>query len=138
MILLDTNVVSAVMAPSPPSRVLNWLDAQRTEYLFLSAITVAEIGYGLRILPEGKRRQRLQHRFQEFVARGFAERMLAFDVPAALAYAEIMGRRKEAGRPMSVPDGEIAAIALARGFAVATRNLSDFEECGLELVDPFH
>ena len=137
MILLDTNVVSATMAPSPPKMVLTWLDAQRTESLFLSTITVAEIGYGLRILPVGKRRQALQHRFQEFVARGFADRTLAFDVPAALAYAEIMGRRKEIGRPMSVPDGEIAAIAMARGFAVATRNLSDFEECGLELVDPF-
>ncbi len=137
MILLDTNVVSAIMAPSPPETVLSWLDAQRTESLFLSTITVAEIGYGIRILPAGKRRQALQHRFQEFVARGFAERTLAFDVPAARAYAEIMGRRKEIGRPMSVPDGEIAAIALDRGFAVATRNLSDFQECGLELVDPF-
>jgi toxin FitB len=137
VIVLDTNVVSAIMAPSPPETVLSWLDAQRTERLFLSTITVAEIGYGLRILPAGKRRQALQHRFHEFVARGFGERTLVFDLPAARAYAEVMGRRKEIGRPMSVPDGEIAAIALARGFAVATRNLSDFEACGLELVDPF-
>lgn len=137
MILLDTNVVSAIMAPSPPETVLSWLDSQRTESLFLSTITVAEIGYGLRILPAGKRRLALQARFQQFVARGFLERTLAFDVAAARAYAEVMGRRKEIGRPMSVPDGEIAAIASARGLAVATRNLCDFEECGLELVDPF-
>lgn len=137
MILLDTNVVSAVMAPSPPESVMSWLDVQRTENLFLSTITVAEIGYGLRILPPGKRRQGLEDRFHRFVARGFEQRILAFDLSAARLYTEIMARRKENGRPMSVLDGEIAAIALAGGLAVATRNVPDFEECGLELIDPF-
>lgn len=137
MILLDTNVVSAVMAPAPPESVLAWLDAQPSAGLFLSTITIAEIGYGLRCLPAGRRRQTLEDRFRQFIALGFEQRILPFDLPAAQRYAELMGHRKEIGRPMSVPDGEIAAIALARSLAVATRNVADFEDCGLELIDPF-
>jgi hypothetical protein len=137
VILLDTNVISAVMAPAPPESVLSWLDAQPSAGLFLSTITIAEIRYGLRCLPVGRRRQTLEDRFRLFVAKGFEERILPFDLAAAHLYAEVMGHRKEIGRPMSVPDGEIAAIALAHGLAVATRNLADFEECGLELIEPF-
>ncbi len=137
MIVLDTNVVSAVMRPTPVQAVLDWLDARETASLYLSTITVAEIGYGLRILPTGKRRRALEDRFEEFVARGFDQRILTFDEPSARLYADLMGRRKELGRPISALDGQIAAIARANRFAVATGNVRDFEECGVEILNPF-
>jgi predicted nucleic acid-binding protein len=137
VILLDTNVVSAVMAPAPVASVLHWLDRQDTASLYLSTITIAEIAYGIRVLPAGRRRRELRERFEQFVARGFEQRVLAFDSAAALHYAEVMGHRKELGRPMSVPDGQIAAIARAHRFSVATRNVRDFDECGLDVLNPF-
>ena len=137
MILLDTNVVSEVMRPAPTQSVLDWLDHQDTASLYLSTITIAEIGYGLRILPDGKRRRSLHSRFDEFVARGFDQRILTFDESAARLYAEVMGHRKELGRPISALDGQIAAIARVRRFAVATGNVRDFEECGLRILNPF-
>jgi len=118
LILLDTHVVSAVMAPSPPGAVLAWLNAQVTDHLFLSTITVAEIGYGLRILPEGRRRRDLEARFHAFVARGFEQRILTFDLAAADRYADLMAHRRAMGRPMGVPDPEIAAIALAHRMRI--------------------
>jgi hypothetical protein len=137
MILLDTNVVSAVMAPAPPRPVLEWLNHQETVGLYLSVITLAEIGNGLRVLPDGRRRRDLEDRFTMFVAEGFEQRVLSFDESAALLYGEIMGRRKELGRPLGILDGQIAAIARAHQLAVATRNTRDFEECGVELINPF-
>ncbi len=137
MILLDTNVVSVVMRPAPAQSVLDWLNDQDTASLYLSTITIAEIGYGLRVLPDGKRRRSLQSRFEEFVALGFDQRILTFDEPAARLYAEVMGRRKELGRPISALDGQIAAIARANRFSVATGNVRDFEECGLRILNPF-
>jgi len=137
MIVVDTNVVSEVMRPQPSPRVLDWLNQQDSTQLFISTITLAEIGYGLRVLPDGLRRRQLQTRFEQFVAQAFEERVLAFTTPAAQAYAEIMGYRKETGHTMSMPDGQIAGIALAHGFAVATRNIKDFKDCGLELINPF-
>jgi predicted nucleic acid-binding protein len=137
MILLDTNVVSAIMAPSPPRQVVDWLNSQETVLLHLSTITIAEIGYGLFVLPDGKRRRSLEERFERFLTEGFEQRILDFDPPAARLYGEVMGHRRALGRPLSVPDGLIASIARAHGFAVATRNVRDFAECGLELVDPF-
>jgi predicted nucleic acid-binding protein len=137
VILLDTNVVSAVMAPAPPAAVLEWLDGQPSDALYISAITLAEIHYGLQALPEGKRRQNLADRFERFVASGFTYRVLPFDEEAAYRYGELMARRRKLGRPVSVLDGQIAAIARANRCTVATRNVRDFEECGLELVNPF-
>lgn len=137
MIVVDSNVVSEVMRPQPSELVLNWLNAQDGSRLFVTTITLAEIGYGLRILPEGQRRRQLQRRFEQFIAQAFEERVLDFTVSAAHAYAEILGYRKEVGYPMSLPDGQIAGIAHAHGFAVATRNIKDFQDCGLELINPF-
>jgi len=137
MILLDTNVVSAVMARAPDAAVVAWLDRQETLALFLSAVTVAEIRYGLQVLPEGRRRSSLEDRFAKFLAEGFSGRILPFDAEAAQHYGEIMAARRGAGRPMSILDGQIAAIARAHRLAVATRNVRDFELCGLEVVDPF-
>jgi hypothetical protein len=137
MIVLDTNVVSEVMKPAPSKAVLDWLNQQESERLHLSSVTIGEIEYGLRILPDGRRRHDLQDRFNRFVAAAFALRVLSYDEPAARCYGEIMAARKALGRPMSMPDGQIAAIARANGGAVATHNTRDFQECGIELVDPF-
>ena len=93
--------------------------------------------YGLRILPIGKRRQLLQVRFEQFVSEGFAGRIIDFNELAARAYAEIMAMCKEKGRPMSLPDGQIAAIAQTNHLALATRNITDFEACGIQLINPF-
>jgi hypothetical protein len=135
MILLDTNVVSAAMVPAPA--VIEWLNRQDTVSLYLSTVTIAEIGYGLWILPEGKRRRSLENRFAKFVLEGFDQRILDFDQRAAQVYPELMGRRRARGRPLGILDGQIASIARAHDFAVATRNVRDFEDCGLEAVNPF-
>ncbi len=137
MILLDTNVVSEAMRQEPSAKVLNWLDRHSDGRLLISSITIAEICYGLRILPVGSRRHTLETKFEQFVAQGFAGRILSFDETAAHAYAETMGVRKENGRPMSVPDAQIAAIAQIHRLALATRNCADFEDCGIKLINPF-
>lgn len=111
MILLDTNVVSEVMKVTPSEVVLYWLNEQESSALCVSTITIGEIAYGLRILPDGKRRTALNDKFEQFIAQAFAQRVVDYDEPAARAYGEIMGVRKESGRPMSIPDGQIAAIA---------------------------
>jgi len=137
VIVLDTNVVSAIMKPQPVAEVVAWLDRRETASLYLSTVTLAEIRFGLRALPEGRRRRDLEDRFERFVARGFEQRILSFDEPAALEYGDLMARRRRLGRPMSALDGQIAAIARAHRFAVATGNVGDFEECGIEVVNPF-
>jgi predicted nucleic acid-binding protein len=137
MIILDTNVVSEFMTSPPASSVLNWLNAQNTTSLYLTTITIAEIGFGLRILPQGKRREMLAERFEQFVATAFEQRILSFGENAARVYGGVMGYRRGIGRPISSLDGQIAAIARSRNFAVATRNIKDFEECQLNLIDPF-
>jgi len=137
MILLDTNVVSEVMKTRPAEAVVVWLNGQDSEKLYVSVITIGEIAYGLRILPDGKRRSGLRERFERFVALAFDQRVVAYDEPAARIYGEMMGDRKELGLPMSVPDGQIAAIARLNHMSVATRNVLDFENCGIEVIDPF-
>lgn len=137
MIVLDTNVVSEVMKPAPKRSVIEWLNQQETATLYLSTITLAEIGYGLRSMPAGKRRRSLEDRFERFVEEGFDQRILGFDVVAARLYGEVMAHRKALGRPLSILDGAIASIARANDFTIATRNVDDFEDCGLSLVNPF-
>ena len=137
MIILDTNVVSEFMTSPPDAAVLNWLNAQETTSLYLSTITIAEIGFGLNVMPPGKRRRLLRERFEQFIATAFDQRILSFDQDAARIYGEILGHRREIGRPMSNFDGQIAAIARSRDFGLATRNVKDFEECQILLVNPF-
>jgi toxin FitB len=137
VIVLDTNVVSEFMTSPPAAPVLAWLNAQDAAGLYLTTITIAEIAFGLRAMPDGKRRQLLQDRFEQFLAQAFQSRILAFDEPAARAYGEIRGERRRQGRPMSAFDGQIAAIARTRDCAIATRNTRDFEGCGVVLIDPF-
>lgn len=137
MIVLDTNVISEVMRQTPAPAVVAWLDHQATDNLYLTAVTVAEISYGLRVLPEGTRRRELSRRFRSFLTQGFEGRVLSFDGSAANTYAEIMGHRKEIGRPMGILDGQIAAVARCHGMGVATRNVRDFEACEVNVVNPF-
>lgn len=116
---------------------MDWLNGQRTDTLHLSTITIAEIGYGLQVLPAGKRRMDLENRFERFIRSGFEHRILSFEQNSARIYAHLMAHRRKQGRPMSILDGQIAAIAKAHQCAVATRNLRDFDQTGLELIDPF-
>lgn len=125
------------MARDPEDVVLEWLNHQETDGLYISTVTIAEIGFGLNVLPAGGRRRNLEERFDRFVASGFAHRVLPFDEKAARLYGELMGYRRRRGRPMSVLDGQIAAIARASHFAIATRNVRDFEDCGLQILNPF-
>lgn len=138
MIILDTNIISEFMTSRPNNAVLNWLNNHIRPSLFISTISIAEIGYGLRNMPEGTRRRLLTDKFSQFVDFAFEDRVLAFGEKAAKRYPEIMGRRREAGRPMSSLDGQIASIAQAKRFTVATRNTKDFEDCGVMLVNPFN
>jgi predicted nucleic acid-binding protein len=137
MIILDTNVVSEFMTSPPAHSVRQWLNAQASGGLYLTTISIAEIEFGLMVLPEGKRRQFLASRFEQFVELAFSERILPFDEPAAHLYGRIRAERRARGRPMSNFDAQIAAIARAKSFWLATRNVKDFEGCGLDLINPF-
>ena len=137
MLILDTNVVSELMRPAPDERVAAWVEAQPLEILALTAITIAELLYGLDILPDGHRKADLQGRLDAVLRRGFTGRVLPFDQPAAQAYARLKGDRERSGRPLPGYDAMIAAIACVHGAGVATRNVADFQGCGLTVVDPW-
>ncbi len=137
MFVLDTNVVSELMKGHPNPEVLAWLDNQLTDTLFLTAVTEAEIGTGIAILPEGERQRGLLAAAERTFGVFFAKRILPFDSEAAQAYAAIAARRRAAGRPISQADCQIAAIARSRGAAVATRDTNGFEGCGLDVVNPW-
>ncbi|MDZ3836742.1 MAG: type II toxin-antitoxin system VapC family toxin [Rhodospirillales bacterium] len=136
MILLDTNVVSEAMTREPHPRVREWLDAQAGETLFLSSITVAELLFGIGALPDGKRKQSLAAALDD-VLDVFAARILPFDTEAARHYADLAVKARAAGRGFPTPDGYIAAIAAAHGFAVASRDMSAFTAAGLTVIDPW-
>lgn len=138
MILIDTNVISELMRTEPARIVLDWFGRHASTDLFISAITEAELRTGVAILPEGQRRDRLQQALDAMVDQDFQSRVLPFDSPAAKAYAEITAQRRAAGRPIAEADCQIAAIARANGALVATRNLKDFDGCGIRLINPWN
>ncbi len=137
MILLDTNVVSEPLRPAADLHVLAWIDAQAIETLYLSAITVAELRYGIAAMPMGKRRDILSRRLETEVLPLFQDRVLAFDLVDAQTYADLMVRAREAGRGIAMADGCIAASAASRGFMVATRDTSPFAAAGLHTINPW-
>ena len=137
MVVLDTNVVSELMRDDPHADVLDWLDDQPTRELFVTAVTEAEVRTGIAFLPEGRRRRGIAEAADRAFGGLFAGRVLPFDSEAARAYAEITATCRAAGRPVSQADGQIAAIARSRGMAVATRNVRDFADMGIDLIDPW-
>jgi predicted nucleic acid-binding protein len=138
MFLLDTNVVSEWMTRSPDRRVIAWLDAQPAKHLYMPAVAKAEIESGIALLPDGKRKTALQ-RAAQVVIQAFSSRCLPLDCAATVAYAEIQSQSKIAGRPMSVEDAQIAAIAYEHSLTLVTRNVADFDFLsGLDLLDPWH
>jgi predicted nucleic acid-binding protein len=135
VILLDTNVLSELAKPQPDPLVVGWL-RRSAPALALPTIAVAEMAYGIEKLAEGRRREELLEALRRLVVE-FADRLLDFNVKAAWAYGRILAATRRAGRPMTVPDGLIAAIAEANGCALATRNIKDFASTGLDLIDPW-
>ena len=136
MILLDTNVVSEAMKPTPDEAVRAWLDEQAAETLFLSSVTIAELMFGIGALPDGKRKERLTEALDGAMEL-FADRVLPFDVDAARRYADLAVKARTAGKGFPTPDGYIASIAASKGFAVATRDTSAFDAAGVEVIDPW-
>jgi toxin FitB len=137
VILLDTNVVSEPLRPAPDIRVIEWIDAQPLETLFLSAITVAELRAGVALLPAGKRRTGLQESLETRVLPLFAGRVLPFDLGCTQAYAKLMTQARASGLAIASADGYIAAIATANGLAVASRDTSPFEAAGAAVINPW-
>ena len=136
MIILDTNVVSEVMRSAPSPAVMAWMDAQPAETMYLTTVTVAELGFGMALLPKGRRKALLEE-----ISRGLLElfegRVLSFDVAAASEYGQRAAWAQSAGRCLPVADGYIAAIAAARGYGVATRDTAPFEAAGLQVFNPW-
>jgi predicted nucleic acid-binding protein len=137
MILIDTNVISEPLRRAPEPRVINWLDAQSLETLFLSAITVAELRLGVANLPVGKRRDELQTSLENQILPLFAGRVRPFDMACTTAYAELMAKAKSAGWAIAAADGYIAAIAATNRFSVATRDVSPFQAAGVTVINPW-
>lgn len=136
MTILDTNVVSELMRPLPQSAVLGWFVAQSAEDVHLTAITVAEVLLGIQLLPTGKRREVIQAAADR-TFEVFTSHILAFDEHAAHAFSSISSSRRKQGRPMSEFDAQIAAIARVHGATLATRDVADFEGCGVRLINPW-
>jgi len=137
MIILDTNVLSELMKREPGAVVVDWVESKVAASLFTTTITQAEILYGIQLLPSGKRRKEIGAAAREMFYSDFPGRVLPFDEDAAESYTQIAASRRQIGHPISQFDAQIAAIALSRDGAVATRNTADFEECGIDLINPW-
>ncbi len=137
MLILDTNVISETMQPQPSLRVLAWWKQQQGGELFITSVTVAEILFGIELLPQGKRRVALLAGAELMFGKVLSGRVLPFDEEAARAYPEIAAGRRSQGRPIAEFDAQIAAIARSRRATLATRNTADFEGCGVRLVNPW-
>jgi predicted nucleic acid-binding protein len=137
VILLDTNVVSALMRREPDPAVVTWLDDQPAESVWTTSITVFEVRTGLELLEPGRRRRELDQAFDQLLAEELAGRVQSFDQPAALAAGSIAANQQRAERSLEVRDVQIAGIAAARKATLATRNLRHFEGLAVDLVDPW-
>jgi toxin FitB len=138
VIILDTSVISELMKRSPHPDVVHWVTSQPRTTLFTTTVNMAEILYGISILDVGKRQAALESSAQAIFTVDFRGRVLPFDDAAAVEYAAIGKTRRAMGRPISQFDAQIAAIARSRGSSVATRNVEDFADCGLDLINPWH
>jgi predicted nucleic acid-binding protein len=137
VIILDTNVLSEFMRVVPSPVVMDWVGQQEASELFVTTITQAEVYYGLALLPVGKRRGDLERAARLTFEQDFEGRILTFDSAAAVEYAVVASLRRQVGKPIALADAQIAAIALANNAMLATRNISDFVDCQLILVNPW-
>lgn len=136
-VLLDTNVVSELMRKVPEPNVVTWVSGHSLDDLFFSAVGEAELRYGAASLPAGRRRNMLFQEIEAMLRDAFGDRVLPFDSEAARAYGYIAATRCSVGRPVAPVDCQIAAIAASRGMVVATRNVRDFEDMEIDIVDPW-
>ncbi|NJL88367.1 MAG: type II toxin-antitoxin system VapC family toxin [Coleofasciculaceae cyanobacterium SM2_1_6] len=137
MIILDTNVISEFMRLLPDPAVMAWVGQQEIPELFITTITQAEVYYGLALLPFGKRRLELARAVHQVFEQDFQQRILSFDSAAAMEYGTLAASRRQSGKPVSQADTQIAAIAQAQNAVLATRNIADFRDFGLALVNPW-
>lgn len=137
MIVLDTNVVSEMMKAAPSLAVTAWIRAQPQAGLYITAITRAEIFYGVELLPAGKRRNAIADAAEMLFARRIATPILPFDSDAARIFGKIAAASRRLGRPMDFMDAQIAAIALSQRAVIATRDAADFAHCGVRIVNPW-
>jgi len=137
MIILDTNVISETFRPAPHEGVGSWLRKQDRSALFTTAVNKAELLAGLALMGDGKRKQALANVIATFFGDCLTTTVLGFDEPASLQYARIFAQRRKSGRPISEMDCQIAAIALTGGLAIATRNVDDFANCGIDVINPW-
>lgn len=138
MIILDTNVLGALMRTVPDSAVVVWLDRQPADSVWLTSITVFETRFGLALLPSGRRRQALESAFDRLLQEDLENRVLDFDTAAATAAASLAAARQKTGRPVDMRDTQIAGIALARHATLATRNVRHFADLKISILDPWH
>jgi len=137
VIVVDTNVISELTRHAPAPEVVSWLDSLAADEVATTAITAAELLYCVARLPDGSRKAELSAAVHGLLSDDFQERVLPFDEPAASQYAEIVSSRERLGRAIGVADAQIAAICRATGATLATRNTSDFEVTGIELINPW-
>lgn len=137
MIILDTNVLSALMRQAPELPVVEWLDQQQADSVWITSVTLFEARFGLALLPKGKRRQSLETAFARLLVEDLEDRVLAFDTSAATEAAVLAADRQKAGRPVDFRDTQIAGIALSRRATLATRNTRHFQDLRVPVVDPW-
>lgn len=137
MIILDTNVLSALMRTAPEPTVVAWVDQQAADDVWITSITLFEARFGLALLPAGRKRRALEAAFRKLVEEDLENRVLGFDQPAAEAAAELVAERQQDGRPVDMRDTQIAGIAVARRATIATRNVRHFDGLSVPVVDPW-
>lgn len=137
MIILDTNIISAVMKPKPESAVISWLDGLNKKSVYLTSITIFEIRFGLHSMNYGKKRDGLSQAFDKMLKDVFKNRILDFDIKSADIAGKISAEQKKKGKTPDVRDTQIAAIAIANNAILVTRNIKDFQHKGLNLVNPY-
>lgn len=138
MIILDTNVISALVLPRPNQRVVDWLDRQPASTIWTTTVTVYELYRGIATMEEGRRRNELTAAVAEILGVGLHGRIMPFDMQAAHEAARLWAARCAMGRPVHVEDNQIAGIARLRGAAIATRDTADFSGCGVQLINPWN
>jgi len=137
MFLLDTNVISETMRQRPDPLVTAWLDGQPEEELWTVSVVIAELLAGIECMPSGRRQKALREAIEEMLAEDFRGQILTFNLSAARHYAQIIATRQRTGRPIREMDAQIAAIACAHGVRLVTRDVDDFAECGVQVVNPW-